>query len=280
MVIRPQSGANVNAEDEHGRTPIHGSAELGDEVFVHTLLEAGADIHISFLDRTSLDAAIHGKHTAVVDILLHHMASDDLDRWSVQSIVKHLFTKDSAPADNKHVVLLQPYRFPQLCARLMKEIHMCVCVEDERSPSKRNSSCGEGDHDFLNSISAYRVFRDPTFLHIFLCHLQNKALFHLLLTSSSTGSPHHTFLFLATVSGQDALIQEVLSSYLIEVQQLPGFSDHLERVLYAACNNGSLTTVRALLAAGIKVDFRMAYTPMQVILGCWCGKQEGTATHP
>lgn len=61
--------------------------------------------------------------------------------------------------------------------------------------------------------------------------------FHPLLASLSRYSSDPTLMFLVAKSGQNVLVLEVLSSS--DVQGLPGLRDHLDRILYATCNNGS-----------------------------------------
>ena len=69
-------GAEVNARNAHGWTPLHVSAAGGDPVVVALLLKHGADVHArSHIGTTPLDnATTRGGRKAVIDLLLAHGA--------------------------------------------------------------------------------------------------------------------------------------------------------------------------------------------------------------
>lgn len=198
--------------------------------------------------------------------------SDILDSCSVHFLLQRVFTKKSAPRDNEYVVILEPVMFPQLSVRLVKE--MIQCISDQKD-GIRSMSCSV-DHVRMKTLTSYEVFKDDVFNQVFLRHLKNKALFHLLFTSSSPHSQQFTFLFFAAASGQDALVHDVISSYLCDVQQLPRFGDHVDHVLYAACYSGSQTAVRALLMIGAQADYMTAHDIDDMRAGWWVGP--GTCT--
>lgn len=166
--------------------------------------------------------------------------SETLSSCSVHFLLERIFTRKSAPPDNEFVVILQPIMFPQMCARLTKEIARCVV--DQK--------------DGMRSLASYAVFKDDTFTQEFLLHLRDTASFYHFLTSSSPHTSHRTFLFIAAASGQGVLFHEVLSSHLRDMQRLQGFINHLDRVLYAACYSGSPVAVRALLAIRARSDLQ------------------------
>ena len=72
-------GADVNARNAHGWTPLHIAAAGGDPTVVALLLRRGADVHAqSHIGTTPLDnAASRGSRKAVVDLLLAHGAKSD-----------------------------------------------------------------------------------------------------------------------------------------------------------------------------------------------------------
>ena len=72
-------GADVNARNAHGWTPLHVAAAGGDPTVVALLLRHGADVHAqSHIGTTPLDnAASRGSRKAVVDLLLAHGARSD-----------------------------------------------------------------------------------------------------------------------------------------------------------------------------------------------------------
>lgn len=72
-------GADVNARNAHGWTPLHVAAAGGDPTVVAVLLRHGADVHAqSHIGTTPLDnAAMRGSRKAVIDLLLAHGARAD-----------------------------------------------------------------------------------------------------------------------------------------------------------------------------------------------------------
>lgn len=77
-------GADVNARNAHGWTPLHVAAAGGDPAVVTLLLRHGADVHMqSHIGTTPLDnAAMRGSCKAVIDLLLAHGARSD-SAWNV-----------------------------------------------------------------------------------------------------------------------------------------------------------------------------------------------------
>ena len=69
-------GAEVNARNAHGWTPLHVAAAGGDPAVVALLLQYGADVHAqSHIGTTPLDnATTRGGRKAVIDLLLAHGA--------------------------------------------------------------------------------------------------------------------------------------------------------------------------------------------------------------
>jgi ankyrin repeat protein len=69
-------GAEINARNAHGWTPLHVAAAGGDPAVVTLLLHHGADVHAqSHIGTTPLDnATTRGGRKAVVDLLLAHGA--------------------------------------------------------------------------------------------------------------------------------------------------------------------------------------------------------------
>ena len=69
-------GAEVNARNAHGWTPLHVAAAGGDPAVVALLLQHGADVHAqSHIGITPLDnATTRGGRKAVIDLLLAHGA--------------------------------------------------------------------------------------------------------------------------------------------------------------------------------------------------------------
>lgn len=69
-------GADVNARNAHGWTPLHVAVAGGDSTVVALLLRHGADVHArSHIGTTPLDhAAMRGSRKAVTDLLLAHGA--------------------------------------------------------------------------------------------------------------------------------------------------------------------------------------------------------------
>jgi len=72
-------GADVNARNAHGWTPLHVAAAGGDPAVVALLLRHGADVHAqSHIGTTPLDnATMRGGRKAVVDLLLAHGARSE-----------------------------------------------------------------------------------------------------------------------------------------------------------------------------------------------------------
>ena len=75
-------GAEVNARNAHGWTPLHVAAAGGDPGVVALLLQHGADVHAqSYIGTTPLDnATTRGGRKAVIDLLLAHGARRN-DTW-------------------------------------------------------------------------------------------------------------------------------------------------------------------------------------------------------
>jgi ankyrin repeat protein len=69
-------GAEVNARNAYGWTPLHVAAAGGDPAVVALLLQHGADVHAqSHIGTTPLDnATTRGGRKAVIDLLLAHGA--------------------------------------------------------------------------------------------------------------------------------------------------------------------------------------------------------------
>ena len=69
-------GAEVNARNAYGWTPLHVAAVGGDPAVVALLLQHGADVHAeSHIGTTPLDnATTRGGRKAVIDLLLAHGA--------------------------------------------------------------------------------------------------------------------------------------------------------------------------------------------------------------
>jgi uncharacterized protein len=70
-------GAEVNARNAQGWTPLHVAAAGGDPAVIALLLQHGADVHAqSHIGTTPLDnATARGGRKAVIDLLLAHGAS-------------------------------------------------------------------------------------------------------------------------------------------------------------------------------------------------------------
>ena len=69
-------GAEVNARNAYGWTPLHVAAAGGDPAVIALLLQHGADVHAqSHIGTTALDnATTRGGRQAVIDLLLAHGA--------------------------------------------------------------------------------------------------------------------------------------------------------------------------------------------------------------
>jgi ankyrin repeat protein len=76
MEVLLAQGAEVNARNAHGWTPLHVAAAGGDPAVVALLLKHGADVHTqSHIGTTALDnATTRGGRKAVIDLLLAHGA--------------------------------------------------------------------------------------------------------------------------------------------------------------------------------------------------------------
>ena len=69
------AGADVNAKQRHGWTPLHGAAHSGDRELVKLLLARGADPSVRHQEgKTALDLAREQGHTAVVAALERALA--------------------------------------------------------------------------------------------------------------------------------------------------------------------------------------------------------------
>jgi uncharacterized protein len=76
MKVLLAQGAEVNARNAHGWTPLHVAAAGGDPAVIALLLQHGADVHAqSHIGTTPLDdATTRGGRKAVIDLLLAHGA--------------------------------------------------------------------------------------------------------------------------------------------------------------------------------------------------------------
>src|SRR5499426_4733913 len=76
MEVLLAKGAQVNARNAHGWTPLHVAAAGGDPAVIALLLQHGADVHAqSHIGTTPLDnATTRGGRKAVIDLLLAHGA--------------------------------------------------------------------------------------------------------------------------------------------------------------------------------------------------------------
>ena len=77
-------GADVNARNPHGWTPLHVAAAGGDPTVVEVLLRHGADVHAqSHIGTTPLDnATLRGGRRVVIELLLAHGAQSH-DTWDM-----------------------------------------------------------------------------------------------------------------------------------------------------------------------------------------------------
>ena len=69
-----KAGANVNAENKWGETPLIVAARHGHIEIVKLLIEAGADLETNDDGYTPLDFALMYEHTETVEILKQHGA--------------------------------------------------------------------------------------------------------------------------------------------------------------------------------------------------------------
>ena len=76
MKVLLAQGAEVNARNAHGWTPLHVAAAGGDPAVIALLLQHGADVHAqSHIGTTPLDdTTTRGGRKAVIDLLLAHGA--------------------------------------------------------------------------------------------------------------------------------------------------------------------------------------------------------------
>ena len=71
------AGADVNAKDDWGKTPLHSTAEMGRKEIAELLIAKGADVNAMLLSgphqgKAPLDIAIELKHTETTDLLRKH----------------------------------------------------------------------------------------------------------------------------------------------------------------------------------------------------------------
>ena len=69
------NGANANAKDEDGATPLHLAADTGHKDIVELLISKGADVNAKDEDETTpLYIAVEEGHTEIADLLRKHGA--------------------------------------------------------------------------------------------------------------------------------------------------------------------------------------------------------------
>lgn len=72
-----EKGSNVNARADDGMTPLHLASYYGQTGAVNALINAGADVNARNKNQTPLIAALMGRHTDIVEILLKNKANLD-----------------------------------------------------------------------------------------------------------------------------------------------------------------------------------------------------------
>lgn len=64
-----EAGANVNATDKDGWTPLMIAAAAGNTITVHVLVDAGADVDASAQGQTASMLAAENRHFEIVELL-------------------------------------------------------------------------------------------------------------------------------------------------------------------------------------------------------------------
>lgn len=74
--------ADVNLQDDKGRTPLHYAAYGWNVLIVKLLLENGADAEIKDMnDETALDIANNGGDEEVINLLKNHQKEEGYQNW-------------------------------------------------------------------------------------------------------------------------------------------------------------------------------------------------------